>query len=47
LKQRSKLKTRIKRRKKTPSDEKTVPSVHSVGVVGTLRRRKNEDDTVR
>jgi hypothetical protein len=32
LKQRSKLKTRRKGRKKTSSDEPTVPSEHSVGV---------------
>jgi hypothetical protein len=32
LKQRSKLKTRRKR-KKTPSDEPTVPSVHSAGAL--------------
>jgi hypothetical protein len=46
LKQRSKLKTRRKGRKKTPSDEPTVPSVHSVGVVGTLRRRQNKVGTI-
>jgi hypothetical protein len=30
----------------TPSDEPTVSSVHSVGVVGTLRNRPNEVDTI-
>jgi hypothetical protein len=35
-----------KGRKLTPSDEPTVPSVHSVGVVGTLSCRPNEVDTV-
>jgi hypothetical protein len=44
LKQRPKLKTRRKGRKKTPSDEPTVPSVHSVGVIGTLRRRQLSDE---
>jgi hypothetical protein len=46
LKQISKLKTRRKGEEKTPSDEPTVPSVHSVGVVGTLRKRQNEVGTV-
>jgi hypothetical protein len=35
LKQRSKLKTQRKGRKKTPADEPMVPSVYSVGVLGT------------
>jgi hypothetical protein len=46
LEQRSKLKTRRKRRKQTPSDEPTVSSVHSVGVVGTLHNRPNKVDTI-
>jgi hypothetical protein len=40
------LKTQGKRRKKTLLDEPMVPSVHSVSVVGTLRNRPNEVDTV-
>jgi hypothetical protein len=35
-----------KGKENTPSDEPMVPSVHSVGVVGTLRNRSNEVDTV-
>jgi hypothetical protein len=46
LKQRSKLKTQREGRKKTPSDEPTVPSVHSVGALGTLRNDWNSLDTV-
>jgi hypothetical protein len=47
LKKRSKLKTRRKGEEKPPSDEPTVPLVHSVGVVGTLHNRSIEADIVR
>jgi hypothetical protein len=41
----SRVKTEQRKEKKTPLDEPTVPSVHSV-IVGTLRNRPNEVDTV-
>jgi hypothetical protein len=37
---------RKKGRKLTPSDEPSVPSMHSVSVVGTLGNMPNEVDTV-
>jgi hypothetical protein len=38
-------KSRRKEEEKTPSDELTVPLVHSVCVVFTLRNKPNEVDT--
>jgi hypothetical protein len=35
-----------KGKENTPSDEPTVPPVHSVGVIGVLRRKQNEVGTV-